>query len=619
MRLQNCLILLFALSTCAVTAQEGTDHYDVILRGGDIYDGHGKPSYHADVGIHGAYIAKIGDLSSATADTTLNVTGLAVSPGFINTLSWAGEVLLVDGASQSNIRQGVTLEVLGEGRSMGPISPSMHKQMIRQQHEYHYDINWHTLGGYFDELMQRGIATNVASFVGASTIRTHVLGHQKQAPTDAQLQKMLALVDTAMLEGAVGVGAALIYAPGAYASIAELTALAQRAAKFGGGYSAHIRSESRNILSAIDETIDIAQGSQSFALIHHLKVAGQNNWHLQDQVINKINQARSDGLNIWANMYTYTAGSTGLDAAMPPWVQEGGLNQWIQNLQDPQTRAKVLLEMTAKHNTWENLLSAAGPHNTLLVGFRSKILQKYTGLTLAEVAQQRGTTSANTAIDLVIEDGSQVQVVYFLMSEANVANTLQQPWISFGSDARSISLPDMPQSQLNNTIELNSPALSNQEVNQKSNPEANLQTDPQSDSQVKTQPPADTHPRTYGNFARLLSKYVRQEQLISLTEAIRRLTSFPAENLNLKRRGLLAPGYFADIAIFDAKTIQDHATYTNPHQYSTGMVHVFVNGVRVLAEGRHTGARPGRIVRGPGWHATHVKPTVEVTYPATPD
>ena len=539
--------------------------FDVILRGGDVYDGSGAPSYRADIGLVGHYIAEIGDLSQRSSKQLLDINGLQISPGFINTLSWSGESLLDDGLGQSTIRQGVTLEVLGEGRSMGPITPAMRARMLEQQ-DYDYDISWRSLGEYLKHLQQRGISTNVASFVGASTVRTHVLGHSNRAPSSDELKQMQILVDEAMAEGALGVGAALIYAPGAYANTQELIALARRAAHFGGGYSAHIRSEGNHILQAVNETIQIAQQSNSFALIHHLKLAGRNNWHKWQAVVDKITQARKRNINIWADMYTYTAGSTGLDAAMPPWVQEGGTQAWVKRLQTAATRQRVITEMRDANAQWENLLLAAGAENTLLVGFRSPNLQKYVGRSLADVAKQRGESAEHAAIDLVIEDQSQVQVVYFLMSEDNVARTVQLPWISFASDARSIAVP---------------------------HPE-------NSESPHQT---SGTHPRTYGNFARLLARYVRDEKRITLADAIHRMTQFPADNLNLKLRGQLKPGYYADLAIFDLAKVQDHASYEAPHKYSTGMVHVFVNGKQVLAHGKHTGATPGQIVRGPGWTA----------------
>ena len=546
--------------------------FDIVLRGGTVYDGNGKPPYIADIGISDDKIAVIDkyvttnkdiephppSTSSLVGKVEINVHGLAVAPGFINMLSWSTESLLIDGASQGDIRQGVTLEVFGEGSSMGPVSPVMRQQMLDQQGDYRFDVSWNTLGEYLEHLQARGVAPNVASFIGATTVRVHELGFTDRAPSAAELKRMQALVAQAMQEGALGVGSSLIYAPAFYAKTEELVALMQTAAAYGGTYISHIRSEGNRLLESIDELIHIAEQSGAPAEIYHLKVSGRENWHKYDAVVQKIEKARSRGVKITANMYTYTAGSTGLDAAMPPWVQEGGYEAWAARMQNPDIRQRVLTEMTTPTDTWENLYLAAGADKTLLVGFRNPDLRAYAGMTLAEVAALRQKTPAETAMDLVIEDGSRVQVVYFLMSDENVRKTVALPWVSFGSDARSMAT--------NGVF-------------------------------IKT----STHPRAYGNFSRVLGKYTRDEGVLSLPNAIYKLTKLPAQNLNIKQRGELAPGFYADIAVFDPAKVRDHATYKDPHNYSTGMVHVFVNGQQVLRNGEHTGALPGRVVRGPGW------------------
>lgn len=532
--------------------------YDVVLQDGMVYNGSGNAPLIADVGIRADRIVYVGDIPIGEADLELNVSGLAVAPGFINMLSWATESLLYDGASQSNIRQGVTLEVFGEGSSMGPLTPQMRQLMLSRQGEVQFDIPWTTLGEYLQHLEDKGVAPNVASFVGATTVRVHELGFANRAPDAEELKRMQALVVQAMSEGALGVGSSLIYAPAFYAGTEELIALMQTAAQYGGRYISHIRSEGNRLLESIEELITIAEQSGAGAEIYHLKVSGRENWPKFPAAVKLIENARKRGLDITANMYTYTAGSTGLDAAMPPWVQEGGYNAWVERLKQADIRAAVVEQMTTSSNDWENLMRAAGPQQTLLVGFANPQLRQYTGKTLAEVAQLRQKSAAETAIDLVIEDGSRVQVVYFLMSEENVAKTLQLPWVSFGSDAASMAAEGVFLAR-------------------------------------------STHPRAYGNFARVLGKYVRDEQLISMAQAVYKLTKLPADNLGLVARGQLQPGFFADIAVFDAAEVRDLATYDNPHQYSQGMVHVFVNGTQVLRNGAHTGALPGRVVRGPGW------------------
>jgi N-acyl-D-amino-acid deacylase len=532
--------------------------YDLLIRGGMVCDGSLAPCAISDVAISGERIAAIGKLGDAGANTVIDAGGLVVAPGFINMLSWGVETLIIDGRGEGDIRQGVTLEVFGEGKSMGPLNRAMKVELNRRK-EYDYEIRWSSLGEYLEYLESRGVSPNVASFVGATTVRIHELGYADRKPSLEELAAMQALVREAMEEGALGVGSSLIYAPAFYAGTDELVALVQAAAEYEGMYISHIRSEGNRLLQAVDELIEIAERSGAPAEIYHLKMGGRENWNKIDAVISRIEAARARGTRISADMYTYTAGSTGLDAAMPPWAQEGGYEEWARRLQDPVIRARLEQEMTTPGEDWENLMLAAGADKTLLVGFRNEQLrEQYTGMTLAEVASLRGTSAAETAMDLVVEDGSRVQVVYFLMSEDNVRRIVTLPWVSFGSDAE---------------------AMATEGVFTK----------------------RSTHPRAYGNFARVLGKYVREEKALSLSQAIHKLTGLPASNLGIRERGSIRPGYYADIAIFDAGKIRDHATYAKPHQYATGMVHVFVNGSQVLENGEHTGALPGRVVRGPGW------------------
>jgi N-acyl-D-amino-acid deacylase len=542
-------------STDEVSAQQiPKQEYDILIRNGTLYTGDGGEAISADIAINGDRIVAVGEIEG-TAATVIDASGLAVAPGFINMLSWATESLIEDGLSQSDIRQGVTLEVMGEGWSMGPLNDSMKEEMRKRSGDIKYDIQWTTLGEYLQYMENRGISSNVASFVGATTVRIHVLGEEDRAPTPDELERMKHLVVQAMEEGALGVGSSLIYAPAFYSTTAELIALNQAASPYGGRYISHIRSEGTRLLEAVEELITIAREANIGAEIYHLKAGGKDNWDMMEQVFQKVEAARAEGLDITADMYTYTAGATGLDAAMPPWVQEGGHDAWVARLKDPEIRAKVIAEMKQPGEDWENLYYAAGtPDKLLLLGFKNDDLKSLTGKTLTEVAAMRGTSPEDTMIDLVIEDDSRVGTAYFLMSEENIHKKIAKPWVAFGSDAES---------------------LAPEGVFLKSNP----------------------HPRAYGTFARLLGKYVREEGIISLSEAIRRLTSFPAENLNIKQRGRLQEGYFADITIFDPETISDQATYAEPHQYATGVVHVLVNGVPVLRNGEHTGATPGRFVR----------------------
>jgi len=535
------------------------DSYDLILRNGMIYDGSGQAPFVNDVAVTGEKIVAVGNLGNATGRIELDAKGFAVAPGFINVLSWANESLIQDGRSQSDIRQGVTLEVMGEGESMGPLNDKMKREMVEAQGDIKYEVTWTKLDGYLEHLVKRGVSCNVASFVGATTVRIHELGHADRPPTPEELGRMKNLVRQAMEEGALGVASSLIYAPAFYAKTDELIELSKVAAEYNGVYISHLRSEGNTFIEALDELIHIAHEARIPAQIYHLKAAGHANWPKLDAAIQKIEAARANGLQITADMYTYTAGATGLDAAMPPWVQEGGYKAWAARLKDPKIRERVLKEMVTPTDQWESLyLMAGSPEKVLLVGFKNDKLKALTGKTLAQVAKLRGKSPEETAIDLVIEDGSRVDTVYFLMSEENVRKQVKLPWVSFNSDAAS---------------------LAPEGVFLKSNP----------------------HPRAYGNFARLLGKYVREEKLIPLEAAIRRLTSFPAETFKLDRRGALKPGCFADIVVFDPAKIQDHATFEKPHQYATGVAHVFVNGVQVIKDGEHTGAKPGQVVCGPGW------------------
>lgn len=532
--------------------------YDVVIRGGTVYDGSGSPGRRVDVAISGDRIAAIGDLTGSQARQQIDARGLAVAPGFINVLSWAVDSLIADPKSQSDLRQGVTLEVFGEGWSMGPLTPAQKAEAKQQQTHITYEIDWTSLGEYLEKLERRGVSTNIASFVGAATVRSHLLENVDREPTPQELESMRGLVRQSMEEGALGVASALIYAPGSYAKTPELVELSKVAAQYGGIYISHMRSEGNRLLEALDELLTIGREAQIPVEVYHLKAAGRDNWPKLEQAIAKIESARRSGQRVTANMYTYTAGATGLDAAMPTWVQEGGFEAWRKRLQDPAIRRRVLAEMNAPDAGWENLMRMAGPEGTLLLGFRRPELTALTGKTLAEVAAQRHRTAAETAIDLVVEDGSRVDVAYFLMSEENVRRQIKLPWVSFCSDAPS----QAPEGVFLAT---------------------------------------STHPRAYGSFARLLGKYVRDERLVPLEDAIRRLTALPAGTLQLRQRGALRPNYFADVVVFDPQTVIDRATYDKPQQYAVGMRDVFVNGVQVIARGEHTGATPGRIVRGPGW------------------
>lgn len=548
------LLLVLIVSGCSSPTV-----YDVVIKNGTIADGSGNPTYTGNIAINADTIVAIGELNNAVGHLEIDATGLVVAPGFINMLSWATESLIEDGRSLSDIKQGVTLEVFGEGWSMGPLSDSLKQQMPTTQGDIKYDIDWSTLDEYLQSLVKRGVSPNVASFIGATTVRINHIGYEDRPPTPAEMESMKGMVRQAMEDGAMGVGSSLIYAPAFYSSTEELIELCKVVGEFDGMYISHMRSEGNRLLESIDELMHIAKEADISAEIYHLKMSGKDNWRKYDDVVKKIDSARASGLQITTDMYTYVAGATGLDASMPPWVQEGGYEKWSERLQDPEIRKRVLKEMRTPTDEWENLMYAAGiPDNLLLVGFENDSLRHYTGKTLAEIAIIHGKSPEETAMDLVIADGSRVGTVYFLMTEDNVKKQIALPYMSFGSDAGSMA----PEG-----VFLNS----------------------------------SSHPRAYGNFSRVLGKYVRDEQVISLEEAIRKLTFLPASNLKIKKRGSLSEGYFADIAIFNPDTIQDHATFAEPHQLASGMIHVFVNGEHVLKDGKHTGATPGQVVRGPGY------------------
>jgi N-acyl-D-amino-acid deacylase len=552
-------VWIFGLLVLLVMGCQPSAEYELVIRNAMIYDGRSGPPVMGSIAINGDTIAAFGDIGDKKGVRELDAKGMAVSPGFINMLSWATETLLEDGRAMSDLKQGVTLEVMGEGWSMGPLNEAMKKEMKASQGDIKYDIKWTSLGEYMQHLEQRGVSPNIASFVGATTVRIHELGYADRPPTDDELKRMQEQVRKAMLEGALGLGSSLIYAPAFYADTEELIALCKVAAAHNGMYITHMRSEGNRLVESVDEVIDISLKARIPAEIYHLKAAGASNWIKMKDVAIKLLNARERGIPISTNMYTYTAGATGLDAAMPPWVQEGGYEAWVGRLQDPAIREKVKAAMKQDATDWENLYAAAGSADKLLlVDFKNDTLKQYTGKTLAEVARLRGRSPEDTAMDLVVQDGSRVGVVYFLMDERNVRSQMGLSFMSFGSDA-------------------GAPAAEGVFLK------------------------SSTHPRAYGNFARLLGKYVREEKIISLEEAIHRLTGLPAFNLKLKKRGFIYPGYYADLVIFDPATIQDKATYEQPHQYAEGVHHVFVNGVQVIKDGAHTGAKPGRFVKGPGY------------------
>ncbi len=536
-----------AAPTAAAPTAAGTAEHDIILRGGTIYDGRGGAPYVGDIAIDGDRIAAIGVLGSARGRQELDVAGRAVAPGFINMLSWADESLLVDGRSLSDLVQGVTLEVFGEGWSMGPLNAVMRAYLVERQQDLRYDVAWTTLGQYLEHLERRGVSTNVASFVGAETVRIHELGYEDRAATAAELDRMRELVRQAMLEGALGVGSSLPYVPAAFASTAELIALATVAAEQGGLYISHIRGEGDQLFESLDEFLAIVRAAGARGEVYHLKAAGKENWWKLDGAIARIESARAEGLAVTADIYPYHASSTGLTYVLPDWVQEGGHEQLVARLRDEEIRGQVLLEM-----------EMIPPEDIVLVDFRNEALRHLTGKSLAQVAAMRGTSPEMTALDLIVEDDSRIGTVRFTMSEANVRKKMALPWVAFCSDSGSIA-PEPPFTH------------------------------------------SRPHPRAYGSFARILGKYVREERIVPLEEAIRRLTSFPAQNLALDRRGALATGFYADVVVFDPETIADRATFEAPHQLAVGVDHVFVNGTAVIRGGRHTGETPGRVVRGPGY------------------
>jgi N-acyl-D-amino-acid deacylase len=558
LRLLAALLLAQSLAAPSAAAQASRASFDTIIRGGTVYDGTGRPGRRADVGIRGDRVAAVGDLSRARARAELDAAGLAVAPGFVNMLSWSTESLIVDGRSMGELKQGVTTQIMGEGWSMGPLSPEMKRQMAADQGDIKFDVEWTTLAEYLKYLERRGVSQNVASFVGATTIRMHVLGERDVQPTPAQLREMKELVRREMEAGALGVGSSLIYPPAFYARTEELIELCKVAARYRGKYISHMRSEGNKLEEAVAELIRISRESGAPAEIYHLKAAGRENWPKMERVIRMVNDARRAGLKITADMYTYPAGATGLTAALPPWSQDGGFAALVKRIRDPEARRRILAEMRAPTDKWENLYLAAGsPERVLLVGFKTDALKPLTGKNLGEVARARGTSPEDTILDLIAEDGTRVDAVYFLMSEENLKRQMREPWVSFGSDASSMA------------------------------PEGVF---------LKS----STHPRAYGNFARLLGHYVREEKVLTLAEAVRRLSALPATNLGLRGRGYLRPGAFADVVVFDPQTIADRATFEQPHQYAVGVRHVFVNGAQVLRDGEHTGAKPGRALWGPG-------------------
>ena len=548
------MFMAAALTCFAQPEQE----FDLLIKGGTVYDGSGAEPRRVDVAVRGDRIVGVGDFAKAKAKRTVDASGMAVAPGFINMLSWSTESLIADGRSQSEIRQGVTTEIMGEGFSMGPLDDAMKKRMLAEQKDFKYKIAWNTLGEYLRYLEKRGVSCNVASFLGATTVREYVIGLEDKQPTPEQLEAMGALVRKEMEAGALGIGSSLIYPPAFYAKTEELIELCKVAAKYQGKYISHMRSEGNHLLEALEELIRISREADIPAEVYHLKTAGDGNWAKEDELLAKIEAAQKEGLKITADMYNYTAAGTGLDASLPPWTADGGYPALFKRLRDPKTRAKIAEQVRTPSQDWENFYLAAGsPERILLVGFKSEKLKPLTGKSLAAVAKLRGKDPIETLMDLISEDESRIDTIYFVISEENVRKQLARPWITFGSDEASQA------------------------------PEGNF---------LKSNP----HPRAYGNFARLLGKYVREEKIITLQEAVRRMSGLPATNLGLTERGFLREGMFADVVVFDPATMADHATFEKPHQYATGVKHVFVNGVQVLKNGEHTNAKPGRALWGPG-------------------
>ncbi|MFL6585096.1 MAG: amidohydrolase family protein [Chthoniobacterales bacterium] len=554
-RMRAFLFCFFCAISCVLAAEQ---QFDAVIKGGAVYDGTGAPARTADIAIRGDRIAGVGDFSKADARNIIDAHGLAVAPGFINMLSWSVVSLIEDGRSQSEIREGVTTEIFGEGESMGPLNDEMKKRTVEEQGDIKFDIKWSSLAEYLGYLESRGVSCNVASFIGATTIREYVLGQRDVQPTPEQLEQMRELVRKEMEGGALGIGTSLIYPPAFYAKTDELIELCKVASKYQGKYISHMRSEGNQLLEALDELLRISKEANIPAEVYHIKAAGQKNWPKCDAMLGKIDEARKAGMKITADMYTYTAGGTGLDACLPPWTEDGGYPALFKRLRDPATRDKIAQEVRTPTDKWENMYLAAGsPDRILLSGFKSDKLKPLTGKTLADVSKMRSKDPIDTIMDLISEDESRIDTIYFMMSDENLKKEIVKPWVSFGSDEASQA------------------------------PEGNF---------LKSH----CHPRAYGNFARVLAKYVRDEKVITLPDAIRKLSSLPATNLGLDHRGFLQEGMFADVVVFDPATIADHATFENPHQYATGMKHVFVNGQQVLKDGEHTGSKPGRALRGPG-------------------
>ncbi len=551
-------LAILVLSLISAVACQRPAEYDLILRGGDLYDGSGGNPQVADIAVRNDTIVAIGDLSKVHGKAEIDVRGMAVAPGFINMMSQAGQTLIEDGKAQSDIRQGITLEVLGEGESMGPRNERMKEDFVKGHSDIRYDIGWTTLDEYLRFLEKRGVTPNVASFIGAATPRVHVIGYDDRPPTEEELGRMQKLVGQAMEEGALGVASALIYPPGSFAKTEELVAMAKVAAKYDGLYISHLRSEGDDIVGATGEFLRIVREAGIRGEIFHLKTGGRENWAKMDEVIGIVEKARAEGLEITADAYPYAAGMAGLLASFPPWIQDGGVEAAIKRMKDPATRQRIIQEMRTPSKGWESLyLQCGSPDRILLIAFNDESLKPLTGKTLAQIAEIRGRSPEETAMDLLIEDNGQVLAIYFSQSEENLKKTLPLPWLSFCTDESSYA----PEG-----IFLRSGA----------------------------------HPRAYGSYPRILGKYVRDEKLMTLQEAIRKMTALPAETLRIERRGRLQTGYFADIVVFDPDKVRDLATFENPHQYATGIIHVLVNGVQVLRDGEHTGAKPGRVVRGPG-------------------
>jgi N-acyl-D-amino-acid deacylase len=553
-------VLLFSAFALVTRRAESLtqEPFDVVIKGGTVYDGTGGKPRVADVAVRHEYIVDVGNFSPESTKSVIDAKGLAVAPGFINMLSWSTESLIEDGRSQSELREGVTTEIMGEGNSMGPLNDRMKERIRREQGDIKYEIKWNTLSEYLRYMEGRGISCNIASFVGATTIRDYVIGLEDKQPTPEQLEQMRELVRQEMEAGALGIGSSLIYPPAFYAKTEELVELCKVAAKYQGKYISHMRSEGNQLLQAIDELLRISKEANIPAEIYHLKAAGQPNWNKAGAMLAKIEEAQKAGLKITADMYTYTAAGTGLDACLPPWTADGGYPALFKRLRDPATREKIAAEVRVPSDKWENLYLAAGsPEKILLSGFKSEKLKPLTGKSLAEVAKMRGKDPIETAMDLIAEDESRIDTIYFLMTEENVKKEIAKPWVSFGSDEASQA------------------------------PEGNFMK-------------SNCHPRAYGNFARVLGKYVREEKVLTLEEAIRKLSGLPATNLGLDHRGFIKEGMFADVVVFDPTTVADHATFEKPHQYAVGMKHVFVNGVQVIKDGEHTGAKPGKALWGPG-------------------